>query len=217
MSSSSEIAAVLELLSSRICHDLISPVGAINNGIEFMEDAADDPESIKQASELIAHSAGAAAARLQAFRIAYGAGGRDGNIKPEDVQKAFGNFIRADGKIRQAWDPFSSLGIDAKTRGFCKVLMGGLMLAAECLPKGGMVAADPAKDNSLLIFAEGTDAVLRDGVEAALNRSAKVDELDPRLVHPYALSLIAESYGFKILVESVEPNKVTFRIRYNGV
>jgi histidine phosphotransferase ChpT len=40
-----DITTLLELLSSRICHDLVSPVGAINNGIEFMEDSADDPES----------------------------------------------------------------------------------------------------------------------------------------------------------------------------
>ena len=217
MSSSSEIAAVLELLSSRICHDLISPVGAINNGIEFMEDAADDPESIKQASELIAQSANAAASRLQAFRIAYGAGGRDGNIKPEDVQKAFGNLTRADGKVRQAWDPFAPLGVDVKTRGFCKVLMGGLMLAAECLPKGGIVAVDPSSNNSLLIVAEGNDAVVRDGVEAALARSSKVDELDPRLVHPYALSLIADSYKFSIGIEKAEAGKITFRLSYHGV
>ncbi len=216
-SSSSSIAAVLELLSSRICHDLISPVGAINNGIEFMEDAVDDPESVKQASELIAHSAQSAAARLQAFRIAYGAGGRDGNIKPEDVQKAFGNLTRADGKVRQAWDPFGPMGIDVKTRGFCKVLMGGLMLAAECLPKGGIVAIDPSSDQSLLIHAEGTDAVLRDGVEDALAGTTSVDDLDPRLVHPYALSLIAQSYGFNIAKDNAEPNKITFRVCYKGV
>ena len=216
-SSSADIASVLELLASRICHDLISPVGAINNGIEFMEDAADDPESIKQASELIAHSAQSAASRLQAFRIAYGAGGRDSNIKPEDVQKAFGNFTRADGKVRQAWDPFGNLGVDPKTRGFCKVLMGGLMLAAECLPKGGMVAVDPSDNNSFFVIAEGTDAVLRDGVESALKRVTKVDELDPRLVHPYALSLIADSYKFAITVDNAQAGKIIFRVSYQGV
>lgn len=182
-----------------------------------MEDAVDDPESVKQASELIAHSAQSAAARLQAFRIAYGAGGRDGNIKPEDVQKAFGNLTRADGKVRQAWDPFGPMGIDVKTRGFCKVLMGGLMLAAECLPKGGIVAIDPSSDQSLLIHAEGTDAVLRDGVEDALAGTTSVDDLDPRLVHPYALSLIAQSYGFNIAKDNAEPNKITFRVCYKGV
>ena len=124
------LTTLLELLSSRICHDLVSPVGAVNNGIEFMEDAGDDKDSIAQATELISHSAQSAAARLQVFRIVYGAGGRDGNIKPEDIQKAFGSLIRADGKVRQSWDPFGPLGIDAKAKGFCKVLMGALDFGA---------------------------------------------------------------------------------------
>ena len=205
-------AAVLELLASRICHDLISPVGAINNGIEFMEDAADDPESIKQASELIAHSAQAAASRLQAFRIAYGAGGRDGNIKPEDIQKTFGALTKSDGKIRQSWDPFSSLGIDAKTPGFCKVLMGGMMLAQECLPKGGTVYVEPGSATETIIRAEGEGAVVRENVEAALARTLHPEDMDPRLVHPYALSLIAESYGFIILLKETAPNRVTYSV-----
>lgn len=206
-------AAVLELLASRICHDLISPVGAINNGIEFMEDATDDPESVKQACELIAHSAQSAAARLQAFRIAYGAGGRDGNIKPEDIQKAFGALTRADGKIRQSWDPFSPLGIDAKARGFCKVLMGAMMMAAECLPKGGTVYVDPgASTTQTLIRAEGTDAVIRENVENALKRTIPPEELDPRLVHPYTVSLIADSYGYVILLHESGNGSVTFSI-----
>lgn len=207
-------SAIIELLASRICHDLISPVGAINNGIEFMEDAADDPESIKQASELIAHSAQAAAARLQAFRIAYGAGGRDGNIKPEDIQKAFGALTKADGKIRQSWDPFSSLGIDAKTPGFCKILMGAMMLAMECLPKGGTVYVEPGSATETWIRAEGPDAVVRENVEKALERSLPPEDIDPRLVHPYALSLIAESYGFIILIKETGENRVTYSLAF---
>lgn len=207
-------AAILELLASRICHDLISPVGAINNGIEFMEDAGDDPESIKQASELIAHSAQAAAARLQAFRIAYGAGGRDGNIKPEDIQKTFGGLTKADGKVRQSWDPFSSLGIDAKTPGFCKVLLGAMMLAMECLPKGGTVSVEPGTATETIIRAEGEGAVVRDKVELALATNLPMEEIDPRLVHPYALSLIAESYDLIILLNETGENRVSFKIAH---
>src|SRR5690606_38058321 len=95
-------ASVIELLASRICHDLVSPVGAINNGVEFMEDGG--PDSMDEALGLISHSASQASAKLMAFRIAYGAGGRDANIKPEDIQKAFSALISADGKISQTWD-----------------------------------------------------------------------------------------------------------------
>jgi len=210
MTLTANTAAIIELLASRICHDLISPVGAINNGIEFMEDAGDDAESLKQASELIAHSAQAAAARLQAFRIAYGAGGRDGNLKPEDIQKTFGALTKGDGKVRQSWDPFSSLGIDAKTKGFCKVLMGAMMLAQESLPKGGTVYVEPGTATETIIRAEGPDAIIRDGVENALAHTLPVEDIDPRLVHPYALSLIADSYDFIIRLKDKSENKITY-------
>ncbi len=212
-SSIAHVTTLLELLSSRICHDLVSPVGAINNGIEFMEDAGDDKDSISQATELISHSAQSAASRLQVFRIAYGAGGRDGNIKPEDIQKAFGALIRAEGKVRQSWDPFGPLGIDAKERGFSKLLMCGLVLAMECLPKGGTVFVDAGTGNETIIKAEGTDAVLRDNVEAALKRTLDADTLDPRLVHPYTMSLIAETYGYTISLADKADGRVTWSLR----
>lgn len=211
--SADKITTLLELLSSRICHDLVSPVGAINNGIEFMEDAGDDKESIEQATGLISHSAQSAAARLQVFRIAYGGGGRDGNIKPEDIQKAFGALIRTDGKVRQSWDPFGPLGIDAKEKGFAKILICGLVLAMECLPKGGTVFVDPGKGNETIIKAEGPDAVVRENVEAALKRDIDPETLDPRLVHPYTLSLIAETYGFAVSLVNKGENSVVWSIR----
>lgn len=208
--SAADVTTLLELLSSRICHDLVSPVGAINNGIEFMEDAGDDKDSIEQATGLIAHSAQSAAARLQVFRIAYGGGGRDSTLKPEDIQKAFGALIRTDGKVRQSWDPFGPLGIDPKTKGYCKVLICTLVLAMECLPKGGTVFVDAGRDNETIIKAEGTDAVVRDLVEAALKREVDPATLDPRLVHPYTLSLIAETYGFKISLLSKAENTIAW-------
>lgn len=209
-----DITTLLELLSSRICHDLVSPVGAINNGIEFMEDSADDPDAIKQASELIAHSAGSAASRLQVFRLAYGAGGRDGNIKPEDIQKAFGSLIRTDGKIRQSWDPFGPLGIDSKShKGYCKILIGTLVLAQECLPKGGMIFVDPGQGEETLVKAEGLDATIRENVEAALAGDLAIETLDPRLVHPYACGLIARTYGFQISLAKQSEGNIVWSIK----
>jgi histidine phosphotransferase ChpT len=203
-------ASVIELLASRICHDLVSPVGAINNGVEFMEEMGDDPEQRKEALGLIAHSASAASAKLMAFRIAYGAGGRDGNIKPEDVQKAFSNLISADGKITQAWDPHGNLGPKPLPMGFCKMLMCGMMLAMECLIKGGFVMVRPGEGNQTLIIAEGDSVLLRDNVEAALKQEISPEDLDPRLVHPYAISVIADHYGYKLRVRDKREDKVTF-------
>lgn len=211
-----EITSLMELLSSRICHDLVSPVGAINNGLEFMEDMADDPEGRKEATNLIAHSATAAGARLMAFRLAYGAGAVDGNVKPEDVQKAFGTLIRTDGKIRQSWDPYGPLGIAASTRGFAKILMGALMLAQDSLPKGGLVFVDAGTGSETLIKAEGTGATVRDLVTDALAGTLEISKIDPRLVHPYILGQSARTYGFTITLKEQTEGSVTWSVRHAG-
>lgn len=209
----SKSASVVELLASRICHDLVSPVGAINNGVEFMEEMGDDPEQRKEALNLIAHSASQASAKLMAFRIAYGAGGRDSNTKPEDVQKAFSQLIAGDGKISQTWDPYGNLG-PAKPLPFayCKMLMCGMMLAMECLVKGGYISVRPGEGNQTLIIAEGKDVLLRDNVEAALKQELSPDQLDPRLVHPYAISVIGEHYGYSVVIQDKREDRIVFAL-----
>lgn len=208
-------SALLEQLASRICHDLISPVGAIGNGLELVEEMG-VTDGNDEAVKLIAYSAAQAAAKLQAFRLAYGAGGRDPNIKPEDVQKAFGKLISGDGKIRQGWDPFSPLGIDIKTTGFCKMLMLALMCAAESLPRGGNIYVDPGVENETLIRAEGQDAIVRDGVEAALSGAVTGDDLDPRLVHPAMCGILAAKYGFAITLKDRADGKITYALTFKG-
>ena len=201
-------AKVMELLASRICHDIISPVGAINNGVELMQEMGTD--GLDDGLELVGYSAEQAAAKLSAFRMAYGAGGRDPNIKPEDVQKTFGALVRAEGKISQAWDPFGKLGPDPLPPAYCKMLMCGLMLAMESLPKGGYISVRPGQGDQSLIIAEGEGATVRDQVEEALAQELEPDDLDPRLVHPYAIGLLAESYGYKVSIKSQAEGRIEF-------
>lgn len=202
--------AVLEMLASRICHDIISPVGAVNNGVEFLQEMGAD--AMDEGMQLISYSASQAAAKLQAFRIAYGAGGKDPNIKPEDIQKAFSGLISAEGKISQTWDPYGPLGPNPLPPGFCKVLLCGMMLAMEALPKGGNISVKPGENSQTLIIAEGESASLRENTEDALQRKIAVEDIDPRLVHPYVIGLIVELYGFAIEVKEIDENKVTFAI-----
>jgi histidine phosphotransferase ChpT len=205
-------ASVVELLASRICHDLVSPVGAINNGVEFMEEMGDDPEQRKEALGLISHSASQASAKLMAFRIAYGAGGRDGNVKPEDVQKAFSQLIAGDGKISQTWDPYGNLGPKPLPYAYCKMLMCTMMLAMECLVKGGYISVRPGEGNQTIVIAEGKDVMVRDNVEAALKQDLSPEQLDPRLVHPYAISVIAEHYGYSVAIQDKKEDRIMFAL-----
>ena len=203
-------ADIIELLASRICHDIISPVGAINNGIELMQEMGAD--AMDDGLELIAYSASQSAAKLSAFRMAYGAGGRDPNIKPEDVQKIFGELIRAEGKISQTWDPYGNLGPKVLPPAYCKMLMCSMMLAMECLPKGGYISVRPAGDKASTIIAEGDGAVVRDQVEEALAQSIAPEDLDPRLVHPYAISVLAKAYGYDLSIKSQSEGRIEFTL-----
>ena len=92
---------VLELLCSRLCHDLISPVKAVNNGIELLADHADDMSA--DIRDLLTLSAGTAAARLQFYRIAYGLGGQ--NAAPVGLPEAgrLAQGLLEDGKIELDW------------------------------------------------------------------------------------------------------------------
>jgi histidine phosphotransferase ChpT len=215
MSSPKDTAAIIELLASRICHDIISPVGAINNGIELMQEMGAD--ALDDGLGLVAYSASQSAAKLAAFRLAYGAGGRDPNIKPEDVQKVFGELIRAEGKISQTWDPYGNLGPNNNKKplppAYCKMLMCAMMLAMECLPKGGYISVRPAGDHASTIIAEGEGAVVRDQVEEALAQKLDPDDLDPRLVHPYAISVLAKAYGYDLSIKSQTEGRIEFTMQ----
>ena len=83
----------------------------------------------------------------------------------------------------------------------------------ECLPKGGTVFVDKGDSNETIFKAEGPDAVVRETVEAALKRTLDADTLDPRLVHPYTMSLIAETYGYTITLMSRDEGKVVWSLR----
>lgn len=214
MQSSPMDTAILELLASRICHDLISPVGAVHNGVEFLQEMG--IEGGDEAVGLIAHSAQMAAARLQAFRLCYGAGGRDPNIKPENVHKTFADLVGGDGKVTQEWDPHANLGFDETPVGFCKMLMGTMMLAQECLPKGGKVSVQAGSPGQTQVIASGNDTLVRDQVEEALARTIPTENLDPRLVHPYAVSVLAHHYGFTLKITEKQNGRVVFTLAHKS-
>jgi len=187
---------VLELMASKICHDLISPVGAVNNGVEFLEEMG--AEAGEEITGLIAFSAQQASAKLQAFRMAYGAGGGDSGIKPEDVHKTFEAVISADGKIKQDWDPFAPIGPEILPKGFCKILMSCLLLACECLPKGGTISVTKGESGGTIIKAEGENAGMKEKALEALALQTSTENLGPKVVHSYITGIMAKNYGFKV-------------------
>lgn len=187
---------ILELLASKICHDLISPIGAINNGIEILDEMG--PDAGKDVTDLIAFSAHQASAKLQAYRMAYGVGGADSSIKAEDVHKAIESVISKEKKITQDWDPHAPLGMEEPPAGFCKMLIAAILLAMECLPKGGEISVAASDDNSTIITAKGDDAAPREQIEDVLGMKIPLQNIEPKHMHAYICALLSQNYGFTL-------------------
>ncbi len=195
----------LELLTSKICHDLISPIGAVNNGVEFLEEMGADAG--EEVTSLIAFSANQASAKLQAFRLAYGTGGADSNLKPEDAFKAIAGVVDPDGKIKQDWDAYGDIGHDERPTGFIKILTAGLLLAMEGLPKGGTLSVSKGDNDSTVISAQGENAALKNEVVQALSLSLSSNQLEPKYVHGHMTGLLSSHYGFTISYNQTEPDQ----------
>lgn len=203
---------LLELMASKICHDLISPVGAVSNGVEFLEEMGADAG--EEVTGLIAYSAQQAAAKLKAFRMAYGLGGADDSIKPEDVHQSFEELVGPENKIRQNWDPHGPLNLEERPRGYSKMLMSLLLLATEALPKGGEITLSIGEGQSAVLNLTGEKVALRDYVEESLGLLMPVSDLEPKLVHAYITGLMARKYGFTLSVDQQGDEAMRFTMSW---
>lgn len=200
---------ILELLASRICHDLISPVGAVNNGVEFLQDA--DPADMKDGLDLIAYSAAQASAKLQAFRLCYGAGGRDPNIKLDEVHRIFGEYLGGASRIKQDWDP-KAVAFDDMPVALPKILLGTLILCTEIMPRGGIITVSRQETGYLKVTPTGQDVAPRPNMDKALDGTIHPDILDTRLIHTRILGMMLETYNLSIEPDS-EGDILSFIIR----
>jgi histidine phosphotransferase ChpT len=122
------------ILCSRLCHDLVNPVGAVNNGIEILVDE-DDPEMQKQVLNLLEQSTRQVSNRLQFFRLAFGAAsGMQQSLPVDDLKRAAEAFF-AEGKVTLDWQP----QVSELTKDGGKVLLNLVLVAGESLIRGGSV------------------------------------------------------------------------------
>ncbi len=187
---------VMELMASRICHDLVSPVGAISNGVELMEELGEDAGA--EAMQLIASSAQQASIRLKAFRLSYGAAGTDKNIGFKDVRDVFIDLLTS-GRVQAEFEPELGVKFSMPPRGFFKCLLNLMILAEECNHGEGKIAVTALEGNKgIKILVTGNNASFRDGTEMALKGETEAEDLDPRSVHAYITGKFAAHFGFGI-------------------
>src|SRR6476620_9983747 len=198
-SSSAPAADALDLaalLCSRVCHDLISPVGAIVNGLEVLDDNP-KPEDRDCALDLIRKSAKTASARLQFCRLAFGAAGSAGaQIDLGDAQNMAKGHIE-DGKVTLSWNlPRLLL---PKNR--VKLLLNMLIIAQQTIPRGGTLTIDPLGEGENMGFriaASGLNARIPHAVPALLEGTSENGSVDAHAVQPFYAGLLARACGLKV-------------------
>jgi histidine phosphotransferase ChpT len=198
------------LLCSRVCHDLISPVGAIANGIEVMEEDKDE-ETRTFALDLIKKSAYQASAKLQFCRLAFGAVGSAGaQIDLGDAEKAARGLIE-DGKTTLVWNlPRLLL---AKNR--VKLLLNMVLIAASSISRGGTLTVDPASAADVaagfVVTASGLNAKLNP-TTAELLAGSPAHAVDAHAIQPLYTGILARDCGL-VLSADGEGGRVAFTAR----
>ncbi len=196
------------LLCSRVCHDVISPVGAIVNGLEVLEDEK-DPDMRGFATELIKKSARTASARLQFCRLAFGAAGSAGaSIDTGDAEGVARNLF-ADDRTRLDWHAVRSLLPKNKV----KLVLNMCLIAAAAIPRGGVMAVTIGPEGeSIEVSAKGTNAKVAAHVPALLARAPESGAVDAHGIQPYYTGLVAQACGMAIDLQTA-PDTVTLTAR----
>ena len=188
-----ELAA---LLCSRVCHDLISPVGAIVNGLEVLDDNP-KPEDRDFALDLIRKSARTASARLQFCRLAFGAAGSSGaQIDLGDAQTMARGHLE-DGKTSITWNlPRLLL---PKNR--VKLLLNMLVIAQHTIPRGGTLTVDPIGEGDSMGFritAVGLNARIPQALTGLLEGRSESGTVDAHAIQPFYAGMLAKACGLTV-------------------
>ena len=191
------------LLCSRVCHDVISPVGAVVNGLEMLEEEK-DPAMREEVLGLIRASAENASARLQFSRLAFGAAGSAGaSIDTGDAEKVLRGLF-SDSKVRIDWRAPRALA--PKNR--VKLALNLCLVAAAAIPRGGEILVESLGDMgadafALKVSARGPNARLSPHV-AAILAGAPQEAIDAHAIQPHYAALVAAAAGARLAVEAAQ-------------
>jgi histidine phosphotransferase ChpT len=199
---------LVALLCSRMCHDVISPVGAIVNGLEVLEDET-DPAMRDFALDLIRKSARQASARLQFVRLAFGAAGSAGaSVDLGDAEQVARGMFQDD-KIALTWAAPRALLPKNKV----KLLLNLLVTAMNAIPRGGAIEVvvtgmSDAPTVTFMLRAKGLNARIPPHAEALLAGAPEGGTVDAHGVQTYYAGLVARAAGMRVSL-SIDRNEVT--------
>lgn len=182
------------LLCSRLCHDMLSPVGALSNGLELLAEER-DPEMRQRCFELLEQSARTSADKLKFFRLAFGAAGGFGDMVPLDESRAvIDALVSHNGRVQVNW----ALAGDVLPKPAVKVLLNLSLIGIEALVRGGTLdigaeLRDGASE--IVVRAAGPKIAFDQTVGRALEGQLAEGELSSRTAPAVMLHALAQSLG----------------------
>ncbi|HAU22755.1 MAG TPA: histidine phosphotransferase [Erythrobacter sp.] len=189
--SSLELAS---LLCSRLCHDMLSPVGALSNGLELLADET-DPEMRSRCIELLEQSAKISTDKLKFFRLAFGAAGGFGDSVPVEESQDVINALVSDSKgVEINW------AIDGAElpKPAVKVMLNFAAIALDALIRGGTLDIGAEMNNGaaeIVVRATGDRIAFDEVIGRALHGELAPGELSSRTAAAHMLALLAEKDG----------------------
>ena len=196
------------LLCSRLCHDLLSPVGALNNGVELLVDEQ-DPEMRARVLDLLAESARASANKLKFFRLAFGAAGGFGDVVDvREAKTAIEGLLGSDKRIQLGW----MVAEPALAKTAIKVLLNLSLIAADALVRGGRLDVG-AEGGEIVIRAEGPRVVLDQELRTALVGEIDADMLTPRAAAAWLVHQLVAEQGGEVMLSTEEEGVLMFGAR----
>lgn len=183
-----------------MCHDVISPVGAIANGLEVLDDEDDDAMR-DIAMDLIRKSARQASVKLQFCRIAFGAAGSAGSHldlgESGEVAKAF----FGDEKTTFEWN----VPPETREKTQVKLLLNLAMMAASSLPRGGKIAVSVAGD-AFSVRCSGDTVKVPEKTLNFMTDPSNTSDMDSRLVQVYYAMRLAQTGGYNLVIAQDGPD-----------
>ena len=186
------------LMCSRVCHDVISPVGAIVNGLEMLDEEK-DPEMRGFALDLVKKSAHTASARLQFCRLAFGAAGSAGAaIDTGDAEKVTRGLLEDD-RTKLTWNVPRILMAKDKV----KLILNLCLIAAAAIPRGGLITVNVDTTEPVPridVEATGTNARLASHVPHLLGGTPENNQVDAHGIQAFYTGLIARAAQLQLTV-----------------
>ncbi|TBW37376.1 histidine phosphotransferase [Siculibacillus lacustris] len=201
MADTSDIAALdlAALIASRVCHDIISPVGAINNGLEVLAEESNE-EMREFAMDLIRKSARQASAKLQFARLAFGAAGSAGaSIDLGDAETVAKGFMAGE-KASLEWSAVRVL----MPKNLVKLLLNLILVAGHAIPRGGVirvVVTGAAESPTFTVTCTGSNARIPANAEAFLNGESADQSPDAHMIQPIYAGLLARAAGMTMAID----------------